>query len=63
MEKISFGNIIKCHFNDHGEIIGFDIRHKMIRLMFLNNDFNHNLLQRIIRTVCFMNRLIHEGKS
>ena len=26
LQKISFGNMIKCHFNDHGEIIGFDIR-------------------------------------
>ena len=36
--------MIKCHFNDHGEIIGFDIRYKIIKLMFMNNDFYHKIL-------------------
>ena len=34
VEKISFGNMIKCHYNNDGEIIGFDIRDKIINLMF-----------------------------
>lgn len=26
LENVSFGNMIQCHFGEHGEILGFNIR-------------------------------------
>ena len=61
IEQISFGNLIQCKYNLNGEITGFDIKHKLVPLMFINNEYNHKLLKRAIKTVCFLNRLIING--
>ena len=63
LENVRFGNLLQCIFNENGEIVGFKIRPNLINLMHLSSDFNYQYLKRIIKTLCFMNRLIKDGKN
>lgn len=57
------GDLIICRYSNEGEIIGFDLRHKLVRLMFMNNNYDQKILHRIIKTVCFLNRIIIHGQD
>ena len=33
--NVSFGNLIKPNFSPTGELLGFDLRHQLVPLMFM----------------------------
>ena len=38
--SLNMGDLIICRYSNEGEIIGFDLRHKLVRLMFMNNNYD-----------------------
>ena len=60
--NLNMGDLIICRYSDEGEIIGFELRHSLVRLMFMNNNYDQKILHRIIKAVCFLNRLIIYGQ-
>ena len=61
LQKVQIGNLILPHFSHNGELKGFELRHQLISMMFMNNGFDFNILKRAIKAVCYMNRIVTEG--
>lgn len=63
LSKVKFGDIIKPNFSETGEMLGFDLRHELAPMMFSNNDYNMEYLNKLIKTTMYMNRLLREGQQ
>lgn len=61
LQKVGFGNLMRPHFSEQGELLGFEIRSELIAMMLFNNDLNHDVMKRAVRTVCNLNKMIQEG--
>ena len=44
-------------------MLGFDLRHELAPMMFSNNDYNMEYLNKLIKTTMYMNRLLREGQQ
>ena len=58
---MTFGDFIKPTISEEGELIGFQIRPKVIAVMYKMNQLDNKLLRRAVQVVISLNRLIREG--
>jgi len=59
---VSFGDVIRPVFSKTAELLGFKFRPELVPMLYMNNRYDKTILQRLIKTCFYMNRLVKSGK-